>query len=176
MRLTLTVTTTKTEAALRRVQQNMGGVMSRAASDVMGKHLLPRVSKLTPKPGEPLPEGKRYIRTGRLNRGWAPAARLFGAKGLNFTPRGFVPPEEGQGILQSTPDGASAIAVNLTPYALAVEVVGPGAIFGPGIVPTFKGGVRMVTKAQESLTGGEEVGKEFNKIWKKVHLDGARSR
>jgi hypothetical protein len=176
MRLRLTLTTTKAEAALRRVQQNVSGVMSRTASQVMGKHLLPEVSTRTPKPGEPLPEGAVYIRTGRLNRGWAPAARLFNAKKVKFPTRGFVPPEEGQGILQSTPDGASAIAVNLTPYALAVEILGPGAIFGRGIVPTFKGGVRMVTKAQESLAGGAEVRKEFNKEWKQVHVDGTRSR
>jgi hypothetical protein len=163
--ITVTFDTKKAEAAVARIRRNVPDAMGRAVSTVMRRHLLPRIIENTPKP--PTPRKQSYQRTGRLNRGWKPAADLFNVKS-EFPAPGNVPAPEGLGRLDVGSDAVSAIAVNLVPYALAVEIVGPGAIFGRGITPTFKGGVRMVTKAQESLADGNEVRRAVDAEWKKT--------
>lgn len=74
----------------------------------------------TPKPGEPPePAAQKYIRTGRLVSGWAPAAERYGIP--IAAPRAGGPSREGAYQDLDMPDKIHLTAINAVPYGGYVE-------------------------------------------------------
>lgn len=109
-------------------------VRMRVAVRNTARIMLSRIVEKTPAP--PTPPGQVYIRTGRLREGWQPSLKELGMG----VPRAFPPPRAGyygspprdinlpfRGFEEKVgPSEISFLMRNNVPYALFVELVGPG--------------------------------------------------